>query len=558
MTLPFGTYAIAQLPAEYDLSVADPFAALLQDPEAQLIYLIELYPFNNTLEQTLSGIMPFGSGAFSHFNLTYYGGLSAVYLSDAGFITEPGDIPSSTYFIAQVDNPLQYETSILSGGDFGAGNQSFGSISIANGDGALDFLNQYFWSSRRVVIKAGSKDFVYSDFTVVFDGAANDIEADEERIVITIRDNRVKTEQLILPDFYAGTGGLEGGNDLSNKPKPLCYGVVNNIEPVLVDAANLIYQIHDGGISWVDKVRDSGVALANGGDVADITVASVPSGNFKTQLSGGYIKLGSTPSGRITADVHGESDNGGYVSTVTDIISRIVKTRLGAYSLGDSDIDLGSFNRLEIAIPGDVGIYINDRITAAAVIDDLINPLGAYWTFTRQGQLMVGFMDEPGTGTSTITDDLIDESGIKLLNTIPPAWRISVGYAPSFTVQKEDELAGATNDIDRAFVTEEYRYVTFEDSSILTQNRQAIDRVFKTKLADKADAEALLTRLTTIYTVTRRVYQVPAHRCLFLYYLGDTVKLMYNRFGLNAGADFIVVGTGEDAETGITALELWG
>src|SRR5690606_9652010 len=105
--------------------------------------------------------------------------------------------------------------------------------------------------------------------------------------------------------------------------------------------------------------------------VPDITVATVGAGQFKTQLSGGYIKLGSTPSGRITADIQGENA-GGYVQTAPDIIRRIVKTRLGAYSLSDADLDNGAFNALDANMPWPCGIYIRDVETASTIIDDLL------------------------------------------------------------------------------------------------------------------------------------------------------------------------------------------
>ena len=39
----------------------------------------------------------------------------------------------------------------------------------------------------------------------------------------------------------------------------------------LVDAANLIYQVHDGPVNAVPAVHDKGAAFTAAGDVADIT-----------------------------------------------------------------------------------------------------------------------------------------------------------------------------------------------------------------------------------------------------------------------------------------------
>lgn len=550
-----GQYAFAEL--EYNYSVPNPFSALLNNPEAQLIYLIELYPYDAALPATLAGSPPLGATAFGEVDVAFTGGLTKIYLSDAGFVTEPTDTPPSKYFVAQVNNPLQFETSIISQDGFSGGSQSFGALTIHNGNGELDYLDRYYWSNHRIVVKAGSRDFSYNQFATVFDGAVNGIEADDDTITLTIQDNKIKTDQLIQAGVYQGTGGLEGSSDLANTPKPLCYGVVKNIEPVLVNGANLIYQLHDGEISAIDAIRDSGIALTSAGNVANISSASPPAGQYYTQLTGGYFRLGSTPAGRITADAHGESA-GGFVSTAAAIVLRILTTRLGTTSLTSSEIDTGSLNRLTTVLAGDMGVFITDKIPASDVIDQLITASAAYWTFTRSGQLFVGAVASPGASTATITSDVIDESGIKIAQNIAPAWRISVGYAPSFVVQGDDELAGATDTVTRAYIGQQYRYVTLEDRSVKAKNAQAGERTFNTNLANKTDAEALLNRLSAIYSVKRRVYQVPVYRGLFRLFLGDTVKLVYDRFDLQAGKNLLVVGISEDVETGQTTLSLWG
>lgn len=552
----FGELAYGELPAEYDNSVANPFRTLLEDPEAQLMFLIELYPYDAAGESILSGEPAFGSAAFGEYDIVTSGAEQRIFLSDMGFITEPADDPDNQYFSPSVDNPLQFEASILQGDDFGSQIPSFGAITIKNGS-EFDTLETYYWKGRRIVVKAGSKDFSYADFATVFDGTCNDIEADDDQIILTISDNRQKLEQLLTPGAYAGTGGIEGGDDLAGKPKPLCYGQVFNIEPVLVDAVNLVYQIHDGSISAVDAVRDSGVVLTSGGNVADITAAVVSAGQYKTQISGGYIKLGSTPAGRITADVHGDS-TGGYISTAGAIAQRLVKTRLGARSLSSSQIDAGAFNLLDAALPAATGIYLTEQTYASEAIDALINPNAAYWTFTRRGLLTAGAIDEPGTEDLILTEDDIDDPGIRIAAVMPPAWRISVGYAPVGVVQKEDELAAATTDDDRAFVGQEHRFVVNEDRAVRTINEFSLERQFLTRLSLKSDAEDLLERLVRIFGQRRRVYRVPLLRAMFRGYLGDTVKLSYPRYGLNDGVKLLVVGVSEDAETGGTVLELWG
>ncbi|WP_138476160.1 hypothetical protein [Dyadobacter bucti] len=553
----FGDLAISQLADDLDQSTPDPFVILQQNPDAQLVYLIEAYPYDLTQENTFDGDPPFGTLSISQYGFKYYGGVTLVCLSDVGFVTKPTDTLANKYFIGRVNNAFQFDVSVLSNDEFGNSNQSYGSIVIQNGDGDLDRLVDYFWSSRRVTVKAGATWFRYQDFATIFDGAIDDFDGDDEQFTLTIKDNRSKTDQQIVSGIYGGTGGIDGGADIANTYKPLAYGVIKNAEPVLVDSVNLIYQIHDGSILSVDAVRDRGVALTNVGDVPDIVSASVAAGQFKTQLSGGFIKLGSTPAGRITMDVQGENANG-YVSKTGEIIERIVTTRLGLNPVEPEYIDGGSLNDLDAVLTGDVGTYINRNMTASDAINDLISGVGAYWTFTRQGLLFAGTVSPPTLESTTLTINDIDEQGIKLDRINKPAWRISVAYAPAWTVQDESELAAATTDADRSFVSNEYRYLTNEDRAIRSQSKEMIEKIFYTNIANEADAQALLDRLVLVHGEPRQVFQLTVYRALFKLYIGDQVKLIYNRFNLDAGKVFMVSGVSEDAETGATVFELWG
>lgn len=558
MTVAYSTIAYSEGEDGLDYSVPSPFALLLQNPYAQLSYLVELYPFDESLEVSFDDVGTYGSFAFGEFDATYPGGVVPVYFSDIGFKTKPSDSLVSKFFHPRIDNPFQFDLSVLSGDEFGASNQSFGSVTIYNGDGKFDFLHNYLWAARRVIVKAGTKDFSYDQFETIFDGSSFSFEADEEKIIITIQDNRAKTDQLIIVPSYAGTGGLAGGTDLANKSKPLAYGVLKNIEPVLLDAAALVFQVHDGAVQSIDAVRDKGIALTFGGDVADITVASVSAGQYKTQLSGGYFKLGSTPAGTVTADVHGENGNGGYVSKTADIMKRVAKTRLGSNALFESDFDVNSFDDLNSNFAADVGLYLIERATVSNIFDAMMSDIAGYWTFTRQGKVFFGLIDNPENPTITITEFSIDEGGITLASKISPAWRLSVGYAPVYIVQDLNDFAAGVSASDKAFYSEQYRNTSYEDGTLKNISKRAVEKVFQTRVTDLSNANALLDRLKRVYSVERKTLRLTIYRSLYQIYVGDVVRLVYNRYGLEDGQNFIVVGVSEDAESGQSTFELWG
>ncbi|TGE04624.1 hypothetical protein [Hymenobacter fodinae] len=551
-----GVYALGDFDKRLYIGTHDPFAALAAMADVQLQYLVELYPFTETVRGVLQSIGVFpGVTALGDTLVRYAGGEVKERLSDQGFISAPDASDPNRTWRGRVINPLQFDSNILSGDGFSGGSQSFGGIDIINADGELDRFYAYFWSGRRVVVKAGAPGFGYDDFATIFEGAIENIEGDDSRIILTLRDNRAKTDKPVSAGVYGGTGNLDGDATLAGMQKPLCYGVVKNVAPVLVNYAMQVYQVHDGSIAAVDQVRDRGIVLDYAGDFADITTASPGSSEYATQLSAGLIRLGSTPAGQVTADVQGDNLNG-FATSCTDIALRVLKTRLGVYSLSSGDIDEGSFGRLAEVLTGSAGLYIDADITGSDVLDALLNPAGAYWSFTRQGLLFAGAVTPPAEATGAVRH--IDAAGLRLQQTIPPAWRIKVGYAPAVVVQSENDLAGGVDGNVQAFVTEPYRYVTYANETVRQKNNLASERVFETNLATKADAEALLHRLVDIYSTKRMVFQVPVYKTLYRYFLGDVVRLRYDRYGLDEGKDFLVVGVSDNAATGQTVLTLWG
>lgn len=553
---PFGKYPTGTIPPEDSHAVSDPFANLELDPSLELQHLIELYPYDDFYEPEIIRLPnPIGSAAFGQLRVKGRGGVRPIYLADRQFITEPEDTPANQYYEPVVNNPLQFDISIMSGNNLGYGGSSFGAIEIQNGDGSLDHLLRMRWKGRRIVVKAGRVGWGYGSFLPVFDGYVNGIEATDGVLMVTFRDPGLKIETDIVSETYAGTGGLEGNNDLAGKMKPLLYGECFNFEPVLVDAVNLVYQIHAGSVEEISDVFDAGVALTFGSDVPDITASTPSAGHFNTCKTMGLIKLGSTPAGRITADAKGDN-TGGYVSTVAAISRRIVQTKIGSMSLTDDEIDLNSFEKLDGELSGAAGIYILDRVPVRRFLDELITPCAAYWYFNRLGLLSCEYVDIASMAGATITEDFIDTAGIDVPTPIPPSWRISVAYAPSWTIQKENEIAGAAQEARRAFAGQQYRIAVSENAMVLERDAYAGERVFYTNLAEKSDAEALLERLVRIYGVERRVYRVPVYGALFRNYIGDAVRLTYPRF--NIDKTLAIVGISENAERGQTLMELWG
>ena len=430
------------------------------------------------------------------------------------------------------------------------GTTSFGNIELSLAGGEFDNLTQLFWDSRDIEVLMGAEDFTYSEFSRVLFGSADGITYDKNRLSIVFRGRSELLNVPIQTSLYAGTGGLEGGNDIAGTEKPLVYGYAQNVKPVLVDRVNQIYQINDGAINSVLAAFDGGAALTFEGDVSDITATTVSAGSYKTQLSGGYIRLGAEPAKALTVDVKGDSTPT-YVYTAADIIQRIVETKT---ALTASDIDLQSISTTNLdnsAVCG--GVFFKERVDA--VITQFMESIGGAWTFDRQGRLRLSVIKKRSP-IDTITDDDMVLNTFNRVRTKNPSWRRILGYAKSWLVQSETDVVGSATTSRKDFIAQEYRFSVSEDTAIKTRRAGAQIVEKNTLLQYKADADAEVVRQQGLFGSDYDRMDVAVRDKQFKLSVGDTVMVRSSRFSLNK--PMIVVGIRETTRDKRTALELWG
>lgn len=453
-------------------------------------------------------------------------GVAPYYYSDRGFTTGVGHAPASTYFEPRVLQPLAYSESIIgrdriAGGVAGAG----GFIELDNSDGELDdLLLTHAIDGRRVVVKVGAPDFDYDDFETVFDGLADGWRSTEKRVRIDLRDTLADLDLPIQGNLYAGSGGLEGGDDLKDKPKPLLFGVARGIAPTLVDSTNLIYQVHDGVLQNVGNAYDRGVALTE-------VTSGLSAGEYQEDLPNGTFQLGGTPAGTVTANARtGPASPGGTFMAVLDLV--LAKA-------GISTSQVHAFDRANFPSTADLGIYIAPaQRTRRSVIDELLVTVGGWLAAARSGSVLrVGVFTEPAGVPEfelTAAEIVAIEQELPPAGVYPPNWRRRVGYQKNYTLQN-DIAAGATA-AQRAFASQEFRIRTSSDAAVKTKHLYATDPEFIPALFEgTADALAESARLLGLYKGERRLYRVRTKYSIFEYRLGQLGKLTYPRWDLEAG-----------------------
>jgi hypothetical protein len=357
-----------------------------------------------------------------------------------------------------------------------------------------------------------------SDFRRVFNGVIANIDSKRrDRLNIKIRD---KLQRLNTPVTDVKLGGTSTNKDTL---LPVCFGEVHNVEPLLVDPSNHIYQVHQGAIEGVIEVRDNGVPIT-------VTPA----------LSTGKFTLTQTPVGVITASVQGDKPSA-YTNTVADIIQRLA-TGFGQASqrLTLADIDTANFAAFKTACPQPVGIYAGDRENVLAMCQELAASVGAQLSVSRDGLLRLLRMSFPGTGSGFIitpADMLAEEIAVSNVSDVISA--VKLGFCKNYTVQSS--LSSGILEEHKELFSEDYLTATSSSPTVAANYKLDVDPVQQnTLLLRRTDADAEALRQLNIKSVPRITYRFTGFsRCLTLD-IGQDVTLVHPRFGLSAGKSGVV------------------
>ena len=505
---------------------------LIDDPDADLIFLLETTPSGGT----------------------------TLRLSDVGYITAAADTPASTPYPDRLLSPYNVEVRIPPPDTAqSVGELAFGVIELESGDEDLDARLAESWEGRQATIKVGGTYHVgratqgtltFAQFVPRLRGTVQTVGWSDGRIVLTLREVLQQLREPLQSHVYD-----EGFRvAIQGQRKPLRYGEIFNTEPVLIDEPTQIWQWHDGKVDAVLAVRDQGVALTDAGDVANIFTAGAPAaGTYITQNSGGYIRLGAVPLGRITLDGRGDKTGNVYVNTTAGIAQRMA-IRVG---LADpADFDGGAFAAFPDASP--IGYVVEEAESAVEAIAKLMAGAFGWLSTTHGGLLRIGRYKNPNASAAvvTITDDTLEE--IESETQIPPAWRVEVEYARNWTPQDADALSDALSGEDRELYSQPVRIAAYEDAAIKTTHKDARVVTIAGYQVSASDALALATEVFGVLSQRTARYRARVERQMFQRQPGDVVEVISADADLSAGRRLYVTGVAEDAAERSNDWELWG
>lgn len=486
--------------------------------------------------------------------------------SDTGYLSKPNDSVANLSWDGAISSGLNMTRTLPATPEASRRvNTEVGSFGITNTDGELDAaVLAYAVDGRRVRVLLGMTAYRYDLFTPIFTGRIRQWGNDLSTVTVQIEDEGHRLDIPLQTSIYGGTGGIDGGADLTGKPRPMTFGQCLNLQPPMINAAYLVYQCHHRLIQAVDAVYDRGAVLINDGDHASyaaLTAAVITTGHYATCLALGLIRLGSTPSGLVTADVRGDA-TGGYVDTTQNIAKRIA-TDFGG--LAATELDLAVWNAFETSMPGTIGWHRQtSSMKVSEALTEIFGHCAGWWGARPDGLIQCGRITAPSTAAAYVmeipeADDMTLEILEPLAGTFPPRYSQRVAYQRLWTTQQDTDLAGAVTAARRAYLAQESRFAQAEDVSVrtafkLAQNPPPLDALFY----NQSDAENLADELLALYKVFRQTVRISMNLRGFRAVMGASVLVTHSRLNGGTPTPMLVMDLTILADDRRVELVLWG
>lgn len=269
------------------------------------------------------------------------------YLSNMGYTTS-GTTATVTY-LPYLTGDLQTTEALNIDGGL---SMSFGDIEVANNNGELDTWldsSKYVWANRSIQVYLGDPRWsaaslaeVHTVFEKVFDGIVADIDSSSrESINIKVRD-KLDRLNYSISDNKLGTYGSWGSSGQSNQDsiRPLIFGEVNNITPLLVSSYNKggEYLFNDTNVittvTATNSITNELTCTSTLGMVPNkpVTFSTISSGNTPGVMFGGLSITADTYYIRnITSPTTFTIQSGNGSSTVENFGSACIATDISNY-----------------------------------------------------------------------------------------------------------------------------------------------------------------------------------------------------------------------------------
>lgn len=113
---------------------------------------------------------------------------------------------------------------------------SYGTLEIENTGGVYDYLLDYIWKRREIVLYIGDASWRKSDFVIIFSGLVDNlVSSGESQLQLTIVDKLESLNETIATRTVKDLTGYSIQSTQEEKILPLLFGEVFNLSPIFVD-----------------------------------------------------------------------------------------------------------------------------------------------------------------------------------------------------------------------------------------------------------------------------------------------------------------------------------
>ena len=305
-------------------------------------------------------------------------------------------------------------------------------------------IDYYAWAGAKIEVRSGEPGDVWP-WKQAFVGKVLAYARKANKLTVS---GQVDTEPFqadVLTRTYAGTAGSEGSSDLTGRVKPLVIGWAKNVEPVLIDAVNSVWQFSGYGpiedvTALFERGSDFGTTPTDHADYTALVAATIAPGHWDTCLAEGMIRLGAPNYGVITGDIKGHK-----VGTSTPrLTGQVISALASLAGIDPALVSTDSLDAIDIAVPYPINLVLSDQISFLDIAQMLALPLNAQGGVGLSGQFFASRLSLEGAPALVLdaqgrrTPQVVDA---KEEYVSPPFWKTVLGAERSWRVHTAEEIA---------------------------------------------------------------------------------------------------------------------
>lgn len=512
-----------------------------------------------------------------------------------GFITKPTEVPANTKYLPRVSQAGSLTANMFTGGaTSGASTVGKGEIILRNIDGELDYLANWGFDGRKVVVRRGVETGAYpNDFPILYSATIKQPVPETSKFIFQLRDTRYTLDKPVQTLKFDGSNvlpnGLEGSStDIKDKTKPMTIGKIWNASPLCVNTSKLIYALNIRQLGMFDSISDvdllpdfdaalgSSIPLNSGISVlaaydsgASLTAGAnytseeemntqVPAGGtYRVYPEGGYIRLGLQPTGAFTVDCMDLLS-----VTVTPTVANLMKNLLiQEAKLPLANINNDDFTALNTANSNAVGYYITDETKFQAVFDSFCASVGAWYGFDRFDIFRIKQIALPLVAPTVYINKSSSYEMLSVSDTDNgvPARRLVMQWRKNYTVIKGTEVIGVTND-RKTQLEIEYRETEGKDD--LVAEKHLLSDTMRVTSAFYDEPTAEVSRQFAIYKERHDKFRIRVSlneaNSEQLLTLGTVANVTLPRYNLQNGKNLMAIGYSLDCNNNYIDVIFWG